>query len=62
MFPNKDIPSSELNEPTLNKKVPVASRSSEFKQAVNAKLRDAFKDWPVYVKFIGLGNLKNEDV
>ena len=61
VLPQKDMPASELNEPTLDKKVLVASRYSEFKEAVIGKLRDTFKDQPVYIKFIGLGDLEEED-
>jgi len=61
MLPQKDIHTSELNEPTLDKKVLVASRYSEFKEAVIGKLKDTFKDQTVYIKFIGLGELEKED-
>jgi hypothetical protein len=61
ILPQKDMPSSELNKPTLDKKVLVASRYSEFKEAIIEKLREAFKDQPVYIKFIGLGDLEQED-
>jgi hypothetical protein len=61
VLPQKDMPASELNEPSLDKKVLVASRYSEFKEAVIEKLKEAFKDQPVYIKFIGLGDLEQED-
>ena len=61
VLPQKDMPASELNEPTLDKKVLVASRYSEFKEAVIGKLSKTFKDQPVYIKFIGLGSLEKED-
>jgi len=61
VLPQKDIQPSELNEPTLDKKVLVASRYSEFKEAVIEKLKEAFKDQPVYIKFIGLDELEKED-
>jgi len=46
----------------LGKKVLVDSRSSEFKDAVVKKIGEAFKDEPIYVKFIGLEQLKAEAV
>jgi len=61
VLPQKDIQASELNEPTLDKKVLVASRYSEFKAAIIENLKETFKDQPVYIKFIGLGELEKED-
>jgi hypothetical protein len=61
VLPQKDIQPGEFNEPTLDKKVLVASRYSEFKEAIIGKLKQAFKDQPVYIKFIGLGELEKED-
>ncbi len=62
LFQQKDIPTTVLNDPALEKKVLVASRSSKFKTAVNAKLRTAFENRPVYVKFTGIGNLQREEI
>ncbi|MBC8236245.1 hypothetical protein H8E77_42400 [bacterium] len=61
LWPQKDIQPTELNEPSLERKVLVASRSSEFKDAVVQKIGEAFKNEPVYVKFIGLEQLEKED-
>lgn len=61
IWPQGDIQQGELNDPSLQKKILVAARSSEFKDAVVNEIRDAFKDKPVYVKFIGIDNLKEED-
>lgn len=60
VLPHKDIQPGELNEPSLDKKVLVAARSSEFKQAIVEKIRAAFQDRPVYIKFIGLGEIDQE--
>lgn len=60
VLPHKDIQPSELHEPTLDKKVLVAARSSEFKQAIVEKIKEAFQEKSVYVKFIGLGEIKQE--
>ena len=61
IWPQKDIQPNDLNEPSLEKKVLIASRSSEFKDAVVAKIGENFKDEPIYMKFIGLDQLKKED-
>jgi hypothetical protein len=60
-WPQKDIKSYELKDPSLEKRVLVASRSSEFKDAIVDQIRDAFKDEPVYLKFIGIDQLNEED-
>lgn len=60
IWPQKDIEISEVNEPALEKKVLVASRSSEFKDAVVGKIKEAFKDEQVYMKFIGVELLEKE--
>jgi hypothetical protein len=60
-WPQKDIKSSELKASSLEKRVLVASRSSEFKDAIVDQIRDAFKDEPVYLKFIGIDQLNEED-
>lgn len=58
-WPQKDIKPVELNK-NSSKKVLVASRSSEFKDALLNKIKEYFKDEPVYIKFIGLEGLKKE--
>ncbi len=60
VLPHKDIQAEDLNESSLDKKVLVASRSSDFKQAVVDKIKLAFQDKPVYVRIIGLGEIENE--
>ncbi len=55
---HKDIQSSELNRSTLDKKVLVAARSSEFKLAIVEKIKEDFQDKPVFMKFIGLGEIE----
>jgi hypothetical protein len=61
IWPQKDIQQNQLNAPVLEKKVLVASRSSEFKDAIVSKIAATFKDQSVFVKFIGLDLLKEED-
>ena len=60
IWPQDNIQAFELNSPKLDKRVLVAARSSEFKDAVVAKIRDSFLGIPVYVKFIGVDDLDKE--
>lgn len=60
-WPQGDIQESELHEPALEKKVLVASRSSDFKNEVIAVIRKAFENEPVYMKFIGMDQLDREE-
>ena len=60
-WPQDSISSNELNEPSLSKKMLVAARSSKFKDAVVARIEEAFAAEPVYMKFIGIDELKDED-
>jgi hypothetical protein len=61
-WPQKDMDSFSVNQPTLANRVLVVSRASVFKLDLAGRIRDAFKSEPVYVKGIGLKSLKNEDV
>jgi len=58
-WPQKDIKTVELNK-NSSQKVLIASRSSEFKDALVDKIKESFKDKPIYIKFIGLEGLKKE--
>ena len=57
IWPQGDIQMAEVNEPTAGKKVLVASRSSEFKDAIVGKIKAALEGEAVYVKFIGVDQL-----
>jgi hypothetical protein len=60
-WPQKDLDSFSVNQPTLAKKVLIVSRNSNFKRALADKITDAFKGDSVYIKCTGLKKLKNED-
>lgn len=60
LWPQVDIQSYELNDPLLEKRLLVASRSSEFKNAIIEKIRQALEDEPVYMRFIGIDQLQQE--
>ncbi|MBD3185132.1 hypothetical protein GF312_22825 [Candidatus Poribacteria bacterium] len=61
IWPQKDIKAKAINEPTYDKKVLIASRSSDFKDVVVKKLVESFKDEKVFIKLIGMENLEEED-
>ena len=60
IWSGKDIDSSELHDPGADQSVLVASLSTEFKDAVVARIKENFADRPVYMKFIGLDGLDDE--
>ena len=61
IWPQKDIDAEEINQSTLEKKVLIASRNSEFKNAILQRIKDAFQDQDVYIKIIGIENLEDKD-
>jgi len=60
-WPQKDVSFHEVNDPSLEKSILVASRRSEFKNAIVDRIGDAFRGESVYIKFIGIKQLKEED-
>ncbi len=60
-WPQKDLDSSSVNKPALARKVLIASRDSEYKRALARKIKEAFIHDSVYIKCVGLTQLKNED-
>ena len=60
-WPQSDVQVSELNDPSLEKKILIASLTSEFKNAVVGKIRETFRDESVYMKFAGIEQLKEEN-
>jgi len=61
IWPQSDVEFYEINLETLDKKILIASRESEFKNAIVKKIEDAFLEKAVYIKIIGVDGLKNED-
>ena len=57
----KDIGFNEINQPSLGQKLLVASRDSEFKQALVNKIIAKYQTRPVYIKIIGIEELATED-
>ncbi len=60
-WPQKDIFPYEINQSTLEQKVLISSRESEFKTSIIQRIIDAFRDKNVYIKIIGIEDLKYED-
>jgi hypothetical protein len=60
-WPQKDIAFHEINNPTSKKRILIASRQSEFKNAIVEKIEASFLGQAVYIKVIGIEDLKFED-
>ncbi len=60
-WPQHDIARYEINPDTLDKKLLIASRESEFKAAIISRVKQAYADRAVYIKLVGIENLKEED-
>jgi len=61
IWSQKDIGFHEINAPVLEKKLLIASRDSEFKQALIDKIAGAFADRSIYIKIVGVEALADED-
>ena len=61
IWPQKDIDFQEINQSTLENKILIASRQSEFKDAIVQRIKDSFSDQAVYIKIIGIEDLEYED-
>ena len=60
-WPQKDIEPFSVNDSVLEKKVLLASRTSDYKQALIEKIKAAFSEDSVYIKCIGMKKLKMEN-
>ena len=58
----EDIQPSEQNESSLDNKILIAARKSNFKKAVIDKIKEKLKNDSIYIKTIGLTSLENEDI
>lgn len=61
IWKQKDMGLNEINPSSLGKKVLIASRDSEFKQALVDRIVDTFADQAVYIKVVGIEDLAKED-
>ena len=60
-WPQKDANTEEINQSSNDKKILIASRNSEFKNAILQKIKDTFQNQDIYIKIIGINDLKAED-
>lgn len=60
VWPQDDIGTFEMKDPSLDRRLLVASRTSDFKDEVVRRIQEDLRDRPVYVKFIGVDNLRRE--
>lgn len=61
IWPQKDIGFHEINPSTLEKKILIASRDSEFKRALVDKITATYENQAVYIKIIGIEALAHEN-
>jgi len=61
IWPQDDMETQQFNSPSAEKKLLIASRSSEFKKAVVDRISGFFKAQNFFVKITGLEQLKKED-
>jgi hypothetical protein len=61
IWQQKDIGFFEINQTTLEKRIMIASRQSEFKSQIVQIVVNAFINQDVFIKIIGIEELKNED-
>lgn len=61
IWPQKDFSAYEINQQNLEQKILIASRESEFKTSIIQNIITAFRDKNVYIKIIGIEELKNEE-
>ncbi|MHC4591718.1 MAG: hypothetical protein ACYS8L_03365 [Planctomycetota bacterium] len=55
------VQEKRLHDDALDRKVLIASRDSDFKNAVVAKIVDAFAEEPVFVQVVDVGDLAAQD-
>lgn len=59
--PQKSVQVTELNDPSLEKRLLIASLSSEFKNAVVERIKEEFRNEAIYMKFTGIEQLGKEN-
>jgi hypothetical protein len=62
VVPQSDIEAYEVGAEAFDTKILLASRDSDFKVEVARRIGESLGDRPVYLKFIGINQLNNEDV
>jgi hypothetical protein len=60
-WPQTDIVYDEINSAALERKLLIASRESEFKAAIISRVKSAYADQDIYIRLVGIEELKRED-
>ncbi|KPJ77376.1 MAG: hypothetical protein AMJ54_08155 [Deltaproteobacteria bacterium SG8_13] len=60
-WPQRDIAIDEINSDSLDKKLLIASRESEFKAAIISRVKEAYAGRDIYIRLVGIEDLKKED-
>lgn len=60
IWPQKDMELIQINDPSNRDRVLIASRSTEFKDALVKRIQGYYEGKPVYVKVIGLDAISGE--
>ncbi len=61
IWKQNDMQANEINPPSLEQRLLIASRESEFKQALVDKMIGVFGTRSVYIKIVGIEALADED-
>jgi hypothetical protein len=61
IWKQNDMGLNEINSASLEQRVLIASRDSEFKQALVDRITGALADRSIYIKIIGIETLADED-
>ncbi|MEJ2627280.1 MAG: hypothetical protein P8078_01795, partial [bacterium] len=62
IWSQKDIQSFTINQLSLPNKILIASHRSKFKQGIIDNIKNSLQNEPVYIKFIGIKNLNQQDI
>jgi hypothetical protein len=60
-WPQTDIAYDEINSAALERKLLIASRDSDFKAAIISRVKSAYADQDIYIRLVGIEDLKAED-
>ncbi len=59
VWPQKDLAPAEYNDPSLSRRLLVASRSTDFKAEVVRRLADDLRGDQVYIRQVGVNQLRH---
>jgi argininosuccinate synthase len=61
-WPQQDIAHDEVNSAFLERKLLIASRESDFKAAIISRVKKKYADQDIYIRLVGIEDLKKEFV